>query len=212
MRFRFIFICIFAAVSSLFAQRTFTTGVVFGVNGSQIHGDTYSGFNQAGLMGGAFVQTNPDEAWRFQFGIQYSRKGSKHIFRQDQTVYEDFELRLNYVEVPLLIRYNTRKVFFDFGGSIGYMFKEREWDANGERIPPQPIKHMEYAMVIGIGYNFNDAFYMEFSSSNSLIPIKKFPQPIYYQRWFLDLFNKGMYNNLVTLNLGYRFGGKKSDD
>lgn len=188
------------------AQRTFSAGVVAGVNGCQIHGDFYSGFDQIGFVGGAFVNTNPGKTWQAQFGIQYSRKGSRHLVSRDQGGYRDFEIRLNYVEVPLIARYNTKRVFFDLGVSFGVMFKARTWDANGETTP-QDFKKWEFGMIAGIGYNLSDYLFIELVSANSLVPIKNFSVPYYYQRWLLNLFNRGMYNNLLGITVGFRFGG-----
>lgn len=194
------------SAGAVHAQRSFTAGIVAGVNGCQIHGDFYSGFDQIGFVAGAFVQNNPDGNWQGQFGIQYSRKGSRHLVPRNQGGYRDFEIRLNYVEVPMLVRYNTKRVFFDFGFSFGVMFRARTWDANGETTP-QDFKRWELAMLAGIGYNLSEVFYIELMTSNSILPIKNFSVPYYYQRWLLNLFNRGMYNNLLGVTVGLRFGG-----
>lgn len=133
-------------------------------------------------------------------------KGSRHLMPRDLGGYVDFEIRLNYIEVPLLVRYNTKKVFFDFGFSFGVMFKARTWDAAGETTP-QDFKNWELAMVAGVGYNLNSNLYLELVSSNSILPFKDFSVPAYYQRWLLNLFNKGMYNNILGVTVGLRFGG-----
>jgi hypothetical protein len=206
MRFAFAFIFVFAAGITSYAQRSFTAGVVAGVNGCQIHGDFYSGFDQIGFVAGGFVQNNPEGNWQGQFGIQYSRKGSRHLVPRNQGGYRDFEIRLNYVEVPLLVRYNTKRVFFDLGLSGGVMFKARTWDANGETTP-QDFKRWELAMIAGIGYNLSEVLFVELVTSNSIVPIKNFSVPFYYQRWLLNLFNRGMYNNLLGVTIGVRFGG-----
>lgn len=196
--------------STLLAQKTFSAGLIAGVNGCQIHGDSYSGFDQLGFVAGAFVHNHPGEAWQAQFGIQYSRKGSRHVVSRDIGGYRDFEIRLNYIEVPLLVRYNTKHVFFDFGTSFGIMFKARTWDANGETTP-QDFKNWEWAFVAGIGYNLNQNLFLEFTTTQSLLPFKDFSVPAYYQRWLSNLFNKGMYNNVVGFEIGYRFGGTSNE-
>ena len=180
--------------------------MIAGFNGCQIHGDSYSGFDQLGFVAGAFVHNNPGEKWQGQFGIQYSRKGSRHTVPRDMGGYRDFEIRLNYIDVPMFVRYNTKKVFFDLGVSFGVMFKARTWDTAGETIP-QEFKKWEFAMVNGIGYNLSDFFYIEVTTHNSLLPIKNFDVPMYYPRFLPNLFNRGMYNNLLGVTFGYRFTG-----
>jgi hypothetical protein len=191
----------------LSAQQTFSAGMIGGINGCQIHGDSYSGFDQIGFVLGGFVHNNPGEKWQGQFGIQYSRKGSRHTVSRSLGGYRDFEIRLNYIDIPINARYNTKKVFFDLGVSFGVMFKARTWDANGETIP-QEFKNWEFALVNGIGYNVNDFIFIEVTTSNSLIPIKNFPVPVYnYGNIIARMFNRGMYNNLLGVMFGFRFGG-----
>lgn len=210
MRFAFAFIFVIATGIALHAQRTFDAGIIAGVNGCQIHGDFYSGFDQIGFVAGGFVHNKTDKHWQGQFGIQYSRKGSRHLVPRDLGGYRDFEIRLNYVEVPLLVRYNTKRVFFETGLSFGVMFKARTWDANGETTP-QDFKRWELAMVNSIGYNLSDYLFISVTTSNSLVPIKNFSVPYYYQRWLLNLFNRGMYNNLLGVMVGFRFGGDANE-
>lgn len=192
--------------TTLSAQKTFTAGIIGGVNGCQIHGDSYSGFDQIGFVGGGFVVTNPGAAWQAQFGIQYSRKGSRHLVSRDLGGYRDFELRMHYIDIPLMVKYNTKKVFFDFGAAFGILFKTRFWDANGEATP-QEFKKWELSMIGGIGYNLSDYFFIELTTQHSILPFKDFTVPMYYQRWLSNLFNKGMYHNMMGVMFGFRFGG-----
>jgi hypothetical protein len=195
---------------NVFGQKTFSAGLIAGINGCQIHGDNFSGYDQIGVVAGAFVQTDPDKRWQVQFGIQYSRKGSRHLVPRHLGGYEDFEIRLNYIDVPIIVRYNTTKVFFDLGLSFGVMFKVRTFDANGETVPQDFRKSELFALVNGIGYNFNDNFYIELVTHNSLVPIKAFSVP-YDPRFFPRIFNRGMYNNLLGVMFGYRFGGGSNE-
>ena len=199
-------IVLFLTGLHLHAQRTFGTGIIAGINGCQIHGDNFSGFDQIGFVAGGFVYTNPDGTWQTQFGIQYSRKGSRHLVPRHLGGYEDFEIRLNYVDVPFIVRYNAKKIFFDFGLSFGVMFKVRTFDANGETVPQDFRRFEVFALVNGIGYNVSDRFFIELTTHNSLIPIKRFDLP-YDPRLFPRIFNRGMYNNLLGVMFGYRFGG-----
>lgn len=205
MRIRVLFFLIFSSSCVLHAQKAFSAGVVAGINGCQIHGDSYSGYDQLGFVAGAFVHNNPGEVWQAEFGIQFSRKGSRHVVRPELGGFRDFEIRLNYIEVPLVVRYNSKRVFFDFGLTTAYLFKVREWDAAGG-VTPRDFNRMEFGFIAGIGFNLNESMFIEFSSTNSLLPIKNFSVPMYYQRWLSNLFNRGMYNNIVGLTFGYRFG------
>lgn len=207
---RFFSFLLFILFFSNARAQTFHAGLIAGLNGNQIHGDTYSGFDQAGLVGGVFVCTDPSKTWYFQMEMQYSQKGSKKNPNPEKGDYDAFELRLKYVEVPFLARYNFRKLYFEVGETIGVLAGVREWDDYGE-ITPQGFRRWESALVLGVGVSLNEHWSIDFRNTNSLFPIKKFSVPVYYQRYLSNLFNKGMYNNVIGLTACYRFGKKKDD-
>lgn len=186
---------------SVSAQQTFRAGLIAGLSGCQIHGDSYSGFHQLGYVGGAFVQTNPDAQVQFVMEMQYSKKGSRKLTNPNIGDYTYFELRMNYIEVPLLLRYGSKHIFIEGGAGFAYLFKVREWDSFSE-ITPRDFKKMELSAILGIGYRINEKFSIDFRAVNSLLPVKKFG-PILYPVWYQDLFNMGMYNNVVTLSVVY---------
>ncbi len=203
----FLFAIFFAA--HLSAQNTFHAGVLAGINGCQIHGDSYSGFDQAGIVAGAFVSTNPEEKVYFQMEMQYSRKGSRRNTRPDKNDFDFFELRMDYIEVPLLCRVNYRRLYFEFGQTFGVLARVREWDDFGE-IQPSGFRRWETALVLGIGYNISERWYVDFRYTNSVVPVKKFPYPSFDPRFFFRYFNKGLYNNVLGLTICYRFNNKAS--
>lgn len=207
----FLFLALIFLALNLSAQNTFHAGVLAGVNGCQIHGDSYSGFNQAGLVGGIYVSTNPDEKVYFQMELQYSRKGSKKISHPDKGDYDYFELRMSYIEVPFLCRVNYRRLYFEFGETIGALAHVREWDDLGE-VQPSGFRRWETALVLGIGYNISERWYVDFRYTNSIVPVKKYAVPLYYQNRLSNLFNKGMYNNVLGLTVCYRFPHKASSE
>jgi hypothetical protein len=190
MRYLPVFILLLFA-APLAAQRTFHAGLLAGINGCQVHGDSYSGFNQVGFVGGAFVSTDPSKRWYGQMELQYSRKGSRKVANPEKGDYDYFELRMNYVEMPFLL----------------ILGRVREWDDFGE-ITPRDFRRWESALIVGLGVNFGQHWYVDFRYTNSLFPVKRFAVPLYYPRYISNLFNKGMYNNVLGLSFCYRFSGK----
>lgn len=207
---RNLLVFLFLLPFSLFAQQTFRAGLTLGVNGCQIHGDNDWGYHKTGLNAGGFVCTDPSKKWYGQMEIVYSQKGSRKLSNPDIGDYVTFKYQLNYVEVPFLLRYNAGKIFFEAGETAGFLFKAREWDTNGEVTPPD-FRKFETAFIVGLGYVFNDHMQLGMRTTNSLAPVLKFATPAYYGRFIPDLFNHGMYNNLLTLSFNYRLGGEKSE-
>jgi hypothetical protein len=202
----FIFVTVHLA-----AQKTFRVGLIAGLNGSQVQGDNASGFNSAGPVAGAFVCTDPTQKWYGQMELQYSHKGSRKIPNPDVGDYNSFEIRMHYVEAPFLVRYNAKKLYFEIGETIGILGKVREWDSNGE-IPATDYRRWETAFIFGMGVNLSDHWLIDFRYTNSVVPVKKFPFPVYDPRFFFRFFNKGLYNNVLGFTACYRFGNKSSNE
>ncbi|MCU0432040.1 MAG: PorT family protein [Bacteroidia bacterium] len=195
---------------ALHAQQTFSAGLLAGITTSQIHGDTYWGWNQAGPLAGMFVSIRPQQKAYFQMELQYTRKGSRKIAQPDKGDLDFFELRMHYIEVPLLLRYNTKKIYYQIGASGGVLFRVREWDDFGE-VQPRDFRPYEIAWILGAGYKFNDKFAFDVRTSNSFFPVKKFDIPITYPRFYQNFFNKGMYHNLLSFSVTWRFMSKSAD-
>src|SRR5688572_11278489 len=90
-----------------FSQQ-FKAGLLGGIVTSQVDGDTYAGYNKAGLFGGAFVskRISPESRWTALFEITYIQKGSRKVPHPDRGDYVDYKLKLDYAEVPLLLKYD----------------------------------------------------------------------------------------------------------
>ena len=207
---RKLLLLLFLLPVAVAAQQTFRAGITVGLNGCQIHGDSDWGYHKVGLNAGAFVCTDPSQKWYGQMEIDYSQKGSRKFANPNNGDFTTFTIQMNYVEVPFLVRYNAGKIFLELGETAGFMFKAREWDTNGE-IAPRDFRKLETANIFGIGYNRNDNLQFSLRTTNSLLPVLKFQTPVYYQRYIANLFNKGMYNNLLTLSLNYRFGKNEKE-
>ncbi len=207
MRYKLLFLILFA-LSNLQAQKTFHAGMIAGINGCQIHGDSYAGFNQIGFVAGFFVCTDPSKPFYFQMELQYSGKGSKKIPYPEKGDYDEFELRMQYAEAPFLIRKNYKKFYFEIGETIGMLMKVRECDDFG-KVNPRDFRRWESALVIGMGIQITENLIIDLRYTNSLFPVKKFNVPLYYPNFLSDLFNKGMYNNVLGLTACYRIKNKK---
>jgi Outer membrane protein beta-barrel domain len=208
---RYLLALLFIFPLSLTAQKAFRAGVTIGNSGCQIHGDNDWGYRKNGFVAGIFVCTDPSKKWYGQMEIQYSAKGSRKYANPDKGDYNSFRFRLNYVEVPFLIRLNSGKFHFEIGETFGVLVNARQWDTFGE-ITPLAFRQWETASVFGLGYSFNSNWIVDFRTVNSVLPVLKFPLPVNYNRFIPNLFNRGMYNNILTLSLSYRIGAKKSSE
>lgn len=202
--------------SFAFAQR-FKAGAFAGIATSQVHGDTYSGFNKAGLYVGASLakKHSAESKWESLFEITYIQKGSRKLSNPSKGDFKSYYLDLDYTEVPALLRYHfsltdtTRRAssnfFIEGGFSFGALVNYKEKDENGIITGGIPFEKYDISTVFGLSYSLRKNISFNIRTVNSFLPVRKFNIPIYYPRWFLNLFNRGYYNNVLAFTLRYQF-------
>lgn len=192
-------------------QSTFKAGVIGGLVTSQVHGDNYSGFDKAGITAGGFVKRVISESWDAKFEIIYVEKGSRHNARPHKGDYISYLLRLKYIEVPLVVRYKFRKWVPELGASPGFLVSAQERDNYGLFSYSQPFNRVEANLITGLAYQFKDNIEFNIRYTNSLTPARTYDGYLYYRNWLLNIFNRGMYNNVLTFTLHYQFSGKNGE-
>lgn len=99
-------ILILLAVLSLFSLKcqaqSFDGGVIAGAVTSQIDGDGYGGFHQIGFTAGVFGRIPMEEGESWQLELKYSLFGS----HSDSQYEIPMDIRLHYVELPLMYRFD----------------------------------------------------------------------------------------------------------
>ncbi len=182
------------------AQDRFKAALKAGISTSQVAGDTYSGFNKAGINAGASVATKLNEKWNLQFEIMYAQKGSKHIGDQSKGDYAYYIMRLDYIEIPLLLGYKHKKFTLEFGPGYSYLISGKEYDAYGIIQNALPFKKTELNGNIGISYTIYTNWKFTSRYTNSLLPIRGFTSGA--SVWY----NHGQRNNVLSFTLSYTFG------
>jgi hypothetical protein len=186
--------------------------LVAGVSPSQIHGDSYSGFNKVGFMGGPGVETIFSEKASMSLSFLFIQKGARknqNIEKNDLTYYY---LNLNYLEVPVMVTYTQKRFLFDIGVSAAYLINYIEGSEAGNFTGMFPFQNFDYSVKVGLGVNLSPKWFVNFRSSNSFITIRpnRVKQAIYYNNILARTFNKGYYNNILEFTLGYRIRTKKN--
>lgn len=208
-RFAFLLVMLLLPALQVCAQDVFRIGFLGGVNTSQVHGDMLSGFNKAGLIAGGFVKKEINDVWGIKFEILYTEKGSRKNARPDKGDTQFFLLRLNYAEVPLMVRFRHKKLVGELGVSEAFLVNHRQWDEVGEITDLNPMRKTETNLITGLAWQFTDNIELNVRYTNSLTPVKKFDVPVYYASRFYNLFNRGFYNNVLSFTLHYQLKGKE---
>lgn len=192
-------------------KNSFNLLLTAGVSPSQVHGDSYSGFHKIGGMGGIGVESIFSEKASGSLSFLFIQKGAQknqNLTKNDLTAYY---LNLNYIEISLLITYTQKQFIFDAGVSAAYLINYYEADQNMVYTGVYPFQKFDYSVKIGLGYNINTKWFVNFRSSNSFITTRpnRIKQAVYYNNIIARTFNKGYYNNILEFTLGYRIKTNK---
>jgi hypothetical protein len=197
-------ILLFSAFSFYEANaQSFKGGLLAGLSTSQVDGDTHSGYYRAGIIAGGYVGLNISEKLSGQMEMKFIQKGSYKSQNPNAGDYTIYCLRLNYVEMPFLIKYKYKyKLTFETGLGFGYLASYKEGNENGP-FPDYvqiPFHKFELSYHIGSYYQLFKRLSVNVRYSYSLLPIR---QHINGENKFL--FNKGQFNNVICFSFYYQF-------
>ena len=118
----FLFVGLFG-IPTLFAQ-PFNAGLIAGATFSQVDGDLYYGYHQLGWTAGAYVNLPVSEHFAMQAELRYSLMGAHSSVKEvTEYNYNPYNLRLHYVEIPLMLRYDFGH-FTIYGKSLDFISLE----------------------------------------------------------------------------------------
>jgi len=171
----------------------FRAGILMGINASQVDGDSHAGYNKLGFMAGPFVYYPLSTKIDAQLEIKYMGKGAnKKTSEYDLTKYTS---TLNYLEVPIILRWNTNfKVGWEGGLGFGYLFSHSEKDEYGDIASENAIdfKPFELSWLIGARYKFAQRWIANLRFSYSVMSIFNHQTN-----------NRSGYNNLFSMGISY---------
>lgn len=193
--------------------QSFQAGIVAGPVVTQYNGDNIGGYNKIGPKGGIFVRRDRPGKLDYQIDMYFVQKGSKYA---NPEKYDYYNLRLQYIEVPISFQYLTdlieipgffrwqtkHEIAFEAGLGAAYLLDAREDDDGGGWVNnPDPPFEKKYDITAhaGIGYFFNPNWYADVRYSYSILPIREHPGG---QSWLLD---RGHYNNVLHFSIYYIF-------
>lgn len=181
--------------------KIFKAGVIGSLNSAQIDGDGYAGFDKVGWSIGGFVNRNIKEKLSYQFEINYITKGS--FDRPDFNAGKFFskKITLHYIEVPLLLKLQVKKIGLELGPTFATLVKYNETNTSGNLTSLQPFNKFELGYVLGADIKLSKRLNAIWRFQSSITPISDKMQ---FQRNFMGL-HGGSYNLLLSLGLRYNF-------
>ncbi len=198
------------SLAGIKAQR-FHGGLTGGVNACQVDGDRFSGYNKLGLNFGVYTKTKLSRMWEAQVDLKYTGKGAVDPGTEvDPSVYE---LNLNYIEMPMVIRWHSSDMLaFEGGVAMASLLSAKWYDVNGlipqEQIDPS-FKNFEWAGIVGFNLALFEKMDFNIRYSYSILPVRNRPTGYYYG-WLADKlgYTEGDYNNIFSISFYYQL----SDD
>ncbi|WP_439181985.1 porin family protein [Carboxylicivirga taeanensis] len=210
-------ICCYLFVALLFGTtikaQEFRAGPLVGASFSQVDGDYFSGYNKAGFTLGAFVKRPLAKHWDIQLDIAYIQKGSREAPNPEKGKYDDYKIHLDYIQFPLVARYQYRQFSAEGGVSVGVLLGSKE-EIDGTPIGdlPEhemvPFQDIEWASVFGLNYHVNERLWINarwlYSINRIRIPYDG-KIPVYDPKAHWLSRKPGQYNNNFVLTFYYAF-------
>lgn len=195
-------------------EQKFALMPALGLTASQIHGDNYAGYNKLGFMGGLMIEAKLNKVLDLDFGITFIQKGSRRNQNPEKFDYKFYYVNLNYVEVPLMLKYTTKRVFLTIGGALAYLINYYEESEIGNLTGMFPFEKYDYSVNVGMGMNILPKLAFELRCSNSFMTTRPFGGNFtpYYNNILAKTFNKGYYNNVLQMLFTYKITPKKKSE
>lgn len=219
----FCFTLILVISFSLKAQEidhTFRPFLSAGVVGSQVDGDTYAGYNKPGYYFGFGINRQISQRWEIEFALSFLQKGARKNYALDSASRNDpnnqyYVLRLNYLEVPLMVKWNYKKFRFGGGLAAGYLTKNPPFEeSQNGYYNIYGFKNFDFSYLFNVDYKLAANWYAAFRFEYSFIAIRNYyssSNGIYHGNIFNKYFNLGLYNNMLLLSINYRFPSKATN-
>lgn len=177
------------------SDRAFQAGIVLGFNASQLDGDLFRGYSKLGLHGGLKVKYQLPSKPKIGLSTEmlFSMKGSSQDLNFSSSNNNQIKIKLNYVEIPVIVSYKEWKV--DFHGGIAYSYligASTTVLSTGYR--EEDFKKSDLAVVLGATYLFNENWGATFRFNRSFTnAIKK------------DVNSNPLLGHLLTFRVEYLF-------
>ncbi|MCX6271992.1 MAG: porin family protein [Bacteroidetes bacterium] len=187
------------------AAQAFQGGLLLGVVGSQVAGDMYSGFNKVGFTAGGYVNLKLSQRYKVQLEMEYIQKGSRHNSDPNQGDLIDYRLNVNYIEVPLLLRYDLmERISAEAGLGMAFLVSHKEtingYDMSKGATTPG-FRSSNLSIMGGVSYSFYERYCIGFRADSSVLTMRKGSGTGFVRRFTNDW---GQFHDLLVFSLYYK--------
>lgn len=195
----YIALSIILLFATLARAQPFSGGFKTGLTATQVAGDTYGGYNKAGLQAGFFVRLEVSEQWFLNMELAFVQKGSRFNPNPDLPERNAYLLRLSYAELPLTINFRKGRWAMGAGLSADFLLHHYE-EVNYLEVETKDWRNLCLNSIVGVQYKLNQKWTVDFRTVNSITSIRKNAVPGSVRRYERGF---GQYNDGLILSLHY---------
>ncbi len=195
-----------ACFSTVSAQ-SFRGGVTAGITASQVDGDSYSGYDKLGVLGGVFVSRDLLPYLDARIEIRYAQRGARKPANKDNI--GTYMLALHYIDIPVMASFRIKQYgTADIGLIPGYMFAANGRD-DGGKLPEDYLiefRKFDLGTLLGVTINITEKASVSIRYSYSIFSLRDLESAGAYYSWFGKIFghSRGDFNNYLSLAFNYR--------
>lgn len=194
---------------------------IIGLNLTQVDGDEVYGFHKFGANVGAGVMIpfGKKGKWDVSLEALFSQKGSSQKPQYNETdstgqvTTGEYKLRLNYVEVPVLVMFTDKEIItvgagLSWGRLVGVKEYEHGRKVESTTVSNGPYSKNDFSILADIRFRIWEALKVNLRYQYSMVKIRTREFPSNVPNVEPEIRNQ--YNNVITLRLIYVFNEKRS--
>ena len=196
----FVLVAFLALLGKAHAQ-SFNAGVIAGATFCQVDGDSYAGFHQLGFTVGAYANLPFGNYLSGQMELKYSLLGAHSSHKEvSEYGYTPYSLRMHYVEIPLMLRFNlgvfrVNFITLEAGASIDVLMRATE-DVNGDyQVTTRRWSRISATANAGVHFDITKHFGLGARFMYSVAPCRFTGNP----GWFYNQY----YNKVIQITATY---------
>lgn len=187
-----------------------------GINMAQVDGDEAYGYKMPGFNAGLGIMIPFKKNFDVSLETTFSQKGANQkaqylAFRGDDTLTGAYRLRLNYVEIPLMIHYTDKNFVtvgagFSFGRLVGAEESEHGKLTSVTALDGTYSKN-DYSVLVDLKMRIKGRLWGNFRYQYSMQRIR---ERTYSSLTGTESWNRSQFNNVLSLRLFYIFNEDQS--
>ncbi|MFH1120082.1 MAG: porin family protein [Bacteroidota bacterium] len=185
--------------------------VIFGTNATQVDGDEVFGYHKFGFNAGLAAIVPFGDNWSVSVENVFSQKGAHQRKLYLDSLDGSYDLKLNYLDVPVLIRYTDKDIVtFGAGMSWGRLVGISE-QRNGYNTPGITLDSIyrtsDLNVLLDVNFRVIERLRLNVRYAYSIRPIAN--RDVIDSKTGIEI-NRDQYNGMVTLRLYYVFNERIS--